>query len=415
MAYHQILQQWAEAGYPDVTAEFADTLGITKSRLLHTLRRELKLLGYSSITEFRVLRGELPPDDSDQIYDQIFAFIKDEERSLQELCDRFDRGPSTMMEYLRAMEDGGYNVRTGRRTAIAPTTQPVRPIVMPEVLLDDPGTEFCIAVPSDLHFGSKAQQITALHDFCDVARRDFGVRHFLVPGDITAGTRVYRGQEREVWALGAGEQVEATRRLLPVAEEDEFWGIEGGNHDYSHIKHGGIDAVWQICQNDPKLYYLGYSSVTVPLTEQVSARLWHPRGGVPYSVSYRAQKGMESLMKEMRHGLAAETGSRTQLLLVGHLHISMLIPGLTMLAAQCGCFEGQTLYLKEKGYFPDIGGWVFEFRLTKGGLVRRMSAHWLPYDEIEEDWRSYPEAQNLTPPVEEFEPIFSVGVKDEAE
>jgi pantothenate synthetase len=77
--------------------------------------------------------------------------------------------------------------------------------------------EIVFGVTSDLHFGSKAVQITALNKFCEECRKQ-DVKYIFAPGDITAGYRVYPGQEIDVYAFTSEDQEKSAIANLPKGQ-----------------------------------------------------------------------------------------------------------------------------------------------------------------------------------------------------
>jgi hypothetical protein len=158
-----------------------------------------------------------------------------------------------------------------------------------------------------------------------------------------------------------------------------------------------------ICDKRPDLHYLGAQSADIPVTEASKARLWHPRGGVPYAISYRGQKyAAELSFSEMANVLKGRVfadakddmdGFARQALIrfvfIGHLHVMMCFQRGPLAVFQSGCFQGQTGYLAEHGLFPQIGGWIIVVRLTREGAIQRLLPYWQPFEEIEEDYKHH--------------------------
>ena len=165
----------------------------------------------------------------------------------------------------------------------------------------------------------------------------------------------------------------------------------GGNHDYWHVVNSGIDAVAKLCAGREDMVYLGYDVADIPLTDRVDIRLWHPSGGVPYAMSYRLQKALEqTAFEELTRAVTENENPRLRILLAGHMHIEVKFNRGPMLAAQVGCFEGMTNYLKRKGLYPQIGGSIFKVWLTDSGLIQRVEYTFMPFNEIEDDWKFWP-------------------------
>lgn len=353
-----------------------------------------------------------PPD-----FDRLFRFIKDEPHSLTEIADHLDRGPSYIEGLIDQMLDAGYNISRETGRLLASTSRPARGNDPVKTVADEAGMDFTFGVISDIHSGSKHQQISAMNSFIDVGRHEYGVRHWLVPGDLTAGRRVYRGQEKEVYALEPDDQQDALNKTFPIHADSEYYVI-GGNHDWSHVKNNGVDVVYRFCRQHDNVHYLGYHQADVPLTDRVRARMWHPSGGVPYAKSYRTQKGFDALLPDaFEQAILSGESPYTWFLLVGHLHVADYLPGLIVNGAICGCWEGQTGYLKEKGLRPEIGGWIFRVRVTDAGLIHRVEPIWVGHREIHQDYLNYPDLLDYgeRPVAERVTPIFTGISAPEAE
>lgn len=256
-------------------------------------------------------------------------------------------------------------------------------------------------VASDLHFGSKHAQISHLLEFCEICRKK-GVEIIFVPGDICAGYRVYKGQEFEVYAVSAEEQEESIIMNLPKGFE---WYVLGGNHDYSFVKSNGHNPLLTIESIRDDFHYLGFDEADVPILPGVDLRMWHPSGGVPYALSYRIQKKIEQIAFEELSKAARSTNSKPSIrfLLCGHLHVQMQAMFGSIFGAQCGAFEGQTSYLKRKGLYPHMGGYIIDADLAQDGLLRSFQAKFYIFpEEVDEDWKNYDHKLNrekLTKPL----------------
>ena len=248
--------------------------------------------------------------------------------------------------------------------------------------------EIIFGVVSDTHFGSKSCQITAMNEFAEIMRKK-GVKHIFTPGDLTAGFDVYPGQIHDVYAISAKEQEETTLLNLPLGFN---WYVLGGNHDYSFIKRGGGYNIISVLASKRKdIHYVGFDEANVPILKNVDVKLFHPSGGVPYSISYRLQKSMEQItMSELQSLVRGVKDKPTvRFVLAGHLHIQMQAMFGSIWGAQCGSFEGQTNYLKRKGLVPSIGGWIVKATLGLNGLLKNFEAKYYIFNEIEDDYRNY--------------------------
>lgn len=376
---------------------------VTLNRRLQELRAQMDGASEASESVAPILKAPKPKDLPE--FPDLFDVLRKGPISLGELSRKYDRSEATIIDLIDQMEEAGYVIERGRgnRVTINTVKHPKVEYNPARTLADEVGHEVSFAVASDAHAGSTHAQISARQKFIEIAYEEYGVRHIFDPGDLTAGVYGYRGQEYDL--------VPAVRPLPKMAykaTEGQIWLADvytphlpdlryyqlGGNHDYWHIMNSGIDAVSNFCKRREDTVFLGYDVADIPLTDRVSIRLWHPTGGVPYALSYRLQKGMEQLaFEELTRAVESNENPKVRFLLAGHLHVEGKFHRGPMVAAQVGCFEGQTNYLKRKGLYPSIGGAIFRVRVTDAGMVQRVEYTFVPFTEIDDDWKNYP-----TPP-----------------
>lgn len=329
-------------------------------------------------------------------------------KTARELADLFDRGVPTIEKALEAMARDGQNVaRSAQEYRLPPYAAPERA----PVLSDSPSGHVRFAVASDLHIASKAAQVSAMRAFLDLAVNRYGCRHILVPGDVVAGFRVYRGQENEVYAASASDQLDALVNTVPTFPGVTFY-VMGGNHDYSWIKGAGFNIVQLACQQRPDWVYMGYDEATVPLTPDLDVAMWHPSGGVPYALTYRGQKYAEQLgQRELTEVIVGQKERpRTRFVFWGHLHVSASFPFGPIRVVGPGCFEGRNSYLKQKGLTPMIQGVVIDADITPEGMISEYTERAIPFVEKEDDYHNaYSPQAARAARARHVEPLFYLG------
>lgn len=248
-------------------------------------------------------------------------------------------------------------------------------------------TEIIFGVASDLHFGSKYCQITALNNFCHICMQE-GVKYIFAPGDIQAGLNVYPGQVYELYATSAQDQLSSVINNLPRGFK---WLMMGGNHDYSFIKRGGINPLLTLQNYRKDIVYLGYDMVEIPILNNVDLRMWHPSGGASNSLTLKLQKGIEQVAYTELSDIIKENKDKPTIrfFLAGHLHVQAQAMVGNIFGAQCGCFESQTPYLQKKALHPNVGGYIIKACLGKNGLLKNFEAKFHMFEEIVDDWKSY--------------------------
>ena len=229
---------------------------------------------------------------------------------------------------------------------------------------------------SDSHYGSKAQQRTALHKFYALCEQ-LEIRHVFNSGDLVAGVNMYPEQPYEVYLHGADEQVEAA-----IADYPTYPGCEthmiGGNHDASFIKAAGHDIFRRVQVERPDINFLGWYEATVEIDDRLKVRLWHPKGGVPYAKSYRIQR----LSEGIAHG-----PNIPHVILYGHLHSALHMEHLGMQQWLIPCCEGSTAWTRRLGLIPCIGGYIITILMDEAGkTIEQMSQQLIRFPELEKDW-----------------------------
>ena len=335
-----------------------------------------------------------PPDRA------LFEFLRAGPRSIEAISNKFNVTPAVVRRRLQEMDDIGYSLVTSADRQDVGITSARPRVDSPAITLaDEEGMVVSVGIASDRHAGSSHSQPSAVKAFVDIASHEYGVRHFIDPGDVTCGVGVYRGQEEDQVPVArafntkqAGVAVQAQVDLADIYTPKGYqWYQLGGNHDWASVVKTGLDPVAMLCKQRPDIHYLGYDVNRLWITDKIYIRLWHPSGGVPYAKSYRLQKGIESqAIEAMKAAIRDEDTSVTSVLIAGHLHISLWMPELPIAGLHPGCFEGKNNYLKRKGLEPSIGGTILRFLVTDSGRVQRIEHTWIAFDEVEDDWKNFP-------------------------
>ena len=394
--------------------QLGEHTGMTRCQARERVRRYLKGQGTPRRDTTDAGPASFDTEARQKLYNgiqasEIIAILRGAALSIRQLSEQFDRSEVTMSAAISAMIADGYGITCDERLCTMPVTPPVS--FEPTLLFPSRAETFeaALLLVSDTHGGSKFEQPSALADIVHVAREEYGVEHAIHAGDVFAGRNVYRGQENDIYAVTGEEQADAVANNLPGGVK---WHILGGNHDYSFYRQVGLDArnVLAVLRDDVVL--LPFDAAEVPLfqgkSSLVSLYAWHPMGGVPYAISYRAQKGVERLSyaELMKVIFKEKPAPSIRIVLAGHLHLLYEFRSGPIAVFGAGCFEGQNSFLKRKMLFPEIGGWVVKCRFVDG-ILYRLQMEQLGYCEIEDDWRPRWSARQAKREVRRMEPIFS--------
>ncbi len=417
---------WMEIAGRMLTA-LAEGCSPTFAALGRELDIDAETLRVGMKREYGVAAGDIEQWFQDNIpntevlYAKVFSALKNKELTIGQLADKMDMSPRKIRAILNDMQSQGFAIDTKKSTATIKTTWnkemlESRPKVLSEMVED----KIKFGVFSDTHFGSRHAQITAWIAYMTEAYKA-GVRIFLFVGDLTCGIGGYRGQEHDMIpglapktrldnfesSMKLAELAIAYFNMLPFLHEIDIYML-GGNHDYWTITQAGYDVVKVVCDEFDNLHYLGYDEYDLPLTKELTARLWHPTGGIPYARSYRIQKGMENLAYQLLFEKAKDMPNNLGFIFAGHLHIEAKVQIGSVVGSQVPCFEGRTNYLKRKGLYPVIGAQVWEVEITGDGRIASSVYTLKLYEELHDDWKHYPqpEGREVIHDADDIEVVF---------
>lgn len=403
----------------------SDETGIGIVTLDRSLRRWRGELGLNQPIETTNTDAVESVDEEERqvpSHNELFNLLRKEPLHLSRLMEMFDRSESTIRGWIEDLREAGYVITEKKNHAFIDTrSQPKISYVPARTLADEQGQEVIFAAASDLHAGSTHSQPSAYNKFIRIAYEEYGVRDVFDPGDITTGVAGYRGQDYDIidpirpwgrdWHNTSLGQLWLADAYAPKLPGLRYFKL-GGNHDAWHISKNGLDIVRMLTERRDDMVYLGYDVNDIPLTDRASVRLWHPGGGGAYALSYRLQKGTEQMaMDELHRAIEENDNPNLRIILAGHMHTEIKFQSGPLVAAHVGCFEGQTNYLKKKGLYPTIGGAIFKVRLTDSGLIQRIEYTFIPFTEVEDDWKNWPVPPTSSPIMEKVlleDPIFKL-------
>jgi len=401
-------------------SELARELGKPRSTLRDALARMNDGEGMT-FEEFKTQAASSPDVFHGVESTRVVRYLRKQPRTRKELSVFLDRSESTVDDVLSAMIAAGYSIEQQLERFVVPPT-PVLDTDLPQLFASHPDgvtpsiTEITFGVVSDTHFGSKAEQSTALNDFCNIAVTEYGVQHFLHGGDLFAGFNVYRGQMMDQYETSGAGQARVAMNNLPCYP-GVHWYIIGGNHDFSFYRAAGLDARREMLQNHSQhgltaredITLLPYDAADLPLLPGIDARIWHPSGGIPYAYSYRGQRAADQMAfsELMDVTVGAKPKPTLRFLIIGHMHVMYSFFAGPIFVLGAGCFEGQTSYLKRKGLVPHIGGWIITFRFVDN-FLHRITPTAIRYREVEDDWQYWnTKRQAKGREIIEYTPIFN--------
>jgi biotin operon repressor/predicted phosphodiesterase len=331
------------------------------------LRKQGKIKGYNRIAAIEQ-KSKIPALALTE--QKIYNWLKTEPLSIGEMSRRLDRSKETIIKTIEELRKKGYDVKLDdaeKRVILErEKTTSFKPLK-----LGLAKNYLKIGGISDMHIGSKYQQMTLLHTAYKEMERekiDFCVN----AGDLTDGIGMYRGHEQERFLHGADEMVEYAIANYPKSDRFDTY-IIGGNHDESFKRLAGFNIVRTICDKRKDLKYRGEIDADFNI-KKANIKLLHPTGGVAYAQSYKPQKIIESIVGEMMLLIREmkDVNILLNMLFLGHYHVPTHLPSyFGVEGIGLPCFQSQTPYLRAKGLAPIIGYVIIEVWLNdKGNVVR---------------------------------------------
>ena len=229
----------------------------------------------------------------------------------------------------------------------------------------------------DTHLNSKYTQITALSKFyAECAKR--GVTTVYHCGDIDDGDQMRVGHQYEVYNHGADDHIEHIAKIYPNISGIITKFITG-NHDASIYRHSGCDIGKRLAELRDDFVYLGKDCAVINLTDNCKLELRHPWDGSAYSVSYKSQKIVDNMLAEERPDIVA----------IGHYHKAEYMPYRGVHTFQAGCFQGTTPFMRGRGLYSNLGGWIITIHFNKDKSIKSISPEFISYNEVQDDYRQY--------------------------
>lgn len=238
------------------------------------------------------------------------------------------------------------------------------------------GKPFKIGAISCSHLCSRYQQLTHLHTFYKLAKKE-GVSTILHTGDLCDGNgQVYRGHQYEIFEHGADAQRDYIVDNYPKVKGITTHFING-NHDESWWKSAGYNIGEKIAERRNDMKYLGFYGAFVTVGG-IKIYLHHGAGGVAYARSYKLQKLIEQLAPEQKPNIVLQ----------GHYHVSCVLEMYRNVEGfSLGCFQAQTPYLKRLGVYPSISGRIITITPDKTypGGTASIESKFIPFYKVIEN------------------------------
>ena len=221
-----------------------------------------------------------------------------------------------------------------------------------ELITDKDGT-FTFAIATDMHLCSKYERLDCLNDFYDQVQQR-GITTVLNAGNWIDGEATFNRNDLLVHGMDA--QLQYLAAHYPRRSGVTTLAIAGADHEGWYARREGVDigryAENVMRQNGREDWHdIGYMERSLPLNHYGSGEgsrihIMHPGGGSAYAISYTPQKIIESF----------DGGDKPAALVLGHYHKADYLYTRNVHAMQGGCFQDQTVFMRQKRLSAAVGG-----------------------------------------------------------
>jgi predicted phosphodiesterase len=289
--------------------------------------------------------------------------------TVEQLADACDVSPRRVRVALERLGRDGYRVAENDEQRVVLSRVPSPSDNIHKALFAGETVRF--AVVSDTHLGSKRERLDELHHAYDVLR-DEGVTDVYHPGDLVCGSGIFPGQINEIHQHTYQDQVDYAVANYPK-RDGITTRIIAGNHDLEgDFGKLGANPVVAFCNQRDDFEFCGDYQATFELPQGTRISVLHPKGGMGYAADYKVRKLAEGY----------ESGTKPNVLLIGHFHRRGCFEARGIQAVLCGCFEGGGSFGARLGMSdPAVGFHIVEMRVGDDGSVVKFNAEW---------WRFWP-------------------------
>lgn len=314
---------------------------------------------------------------------ELLSSVIQKEKLLDNVCDMLELNELQVMGLVVELKKRGHNVLEIKRNGdlyivdygdnFIESTRTYK--------IDVKQKKFKIAFVSDTRFCSKFQQLTILNDIYKKAY-DFGVKEVFHCGDMSEGT--YTGKKAiymdTLFAQGVIDQKKYIVEHYPYAKGIRTHFITG-EHDQTHLSKEKVDIGKLITNERDDMNYLGKNngrvSFCTPNGEALSMFVLHPKGKIPYTISYKPQQFISAMRSE----------DKTDILLHGHWLQAERMHFRSIDEYSVPSVVATTPEMLDNGDQNCIGAWFLTIELDdKGKLVKTVPLFIPYYTTIEDDY-----------------------------
>lgn len=324
---------------------------------------------------------ETPPENVSDIEGQILGYLKrGKPHSITDVANALNVGPRTIIETLTSLQGRGYSITIpeGEEVVKIEKTQPSqKPFQKLNVDNYTEGQWQKFGLISDTHLCSEHERLDVVNALYDIFE-DEGIDKVFLPGNYIDGEHPRINRFEVKIAGGFGKQMKYFCENFPEKSGMKTYYIDADEHEGWYFRREGIipGQYLQYTAQDlgrEDLVFLGYLEADIAYSApdgKTLVRLFHPKRGTAYAVSYSCQKIVESY----------QGGEKPEILLVGHFHKAEYMPNYRNIhVIQAGCTQDQSTFMRGKSIEAHVGGWVIQFKQRPDGSVCRLRAEFIGF------------------------------------
>lgn len=242
----------------------------------------------------------------------------------------------------------------------------------PYYINTEKSNEIKLAFISDTRLGSKYQQLSILNDIYKKAY-EYGVTEVFHCGDLSEG--VYKGKKTlyndTLFEYDVFSQTKYIVNNYPYVEGITTNFITG-EHDTTHVDETNYDIGKLVSKEREDMKYLGKNRRKIIIldsnnNEKISLLMLHPKGKIPYTVSYKPQQFISALRNE----------DKTDILIHGHWLQTEMLSMRNITEFSVPSVVATTPEMIDNGLQNTIGAWFVEVILDKND--KKIIPTFIPY------------------------------------
>ena len=326
------------------------------------------LLKHKQISPKDVLNQENQTAEIDCIVNHLKNKSKKNNKSLEGLCNFFNKSPQYIKNLLSQATTLGYkfDIIEDKIILDKKINLDARESDISSFSID---RTIKLGILSDTHFGSKAACPEYISHFVETAYAE-GVRKFVHGGDILTGNSVYRRQESELSHWGCHSQCLEACKGLPQKKDLEYYVLLG-NHDMDFVTSAGVDPGLILESMRPDIKIIGHLKGNIRLQpENILIEVVHIKSSA-HARSYPLEK---HLMKAVSKGFLPDV------VLAGHRHCSGYFPVNGVQCFMLPCFEDENIFVKYHDFVPEVGGLILTLGLNADNKIISCSPEFRYYN-----------------------------------